>query len=110
MILLNSTGKIIGAVGISPPEAEADLAIWIFKQYRRQGYGTSSFALATTYATEVLGINELHTGCYPGNIASQKMLEHCGFIPNPSGNVHEKHYRTGNDIVQADYIFYSSSV
>lgn len=105
MIRVDSTDEIIGAVGISPPETVPDLAIWIFKPYRRKGYGTSAFALATKYATETLKTGELHAGAYPDNIGSQKMLERCGYAPFPDGNIPEKHYITGEDIVQKDYIY-----
>lgn len=105
MIKLNGTGEMIGAVGISPPEIIADLAIWIFKPYRKQGYGTSAFALATKYAVDVLKIDELHAGVYPDNIGSRKMLCRCGYFPYTSGNVAEKHYLTGEEIVQMDYIY-----
>jgi len=105
MIRLNSTNEIIGSVGISPPETEPDLAIWIFGPYRRQGYGTSAFALATKYAMDELNIPELHAGAYPDNIGSQKMLKKCGYIPYPAGNIPEKHYITGEDIIQMDYIW-----
>ena len=105
MIQLNGTSEIIGSVGISPPETEPDLSIWIYKPYRKRGYGTSAFALATKYATEVLGIQELHAGAYLDNFGSIKMLERCGFIPYPAGNIVSKHYITGEDIVQNDYIY-----
>ncbi len=110
MIQINGTNEIIGAVGISPPETIADLAIWIFKHYRKQGYGTSAFALATGYAVDVLGIKELHAGAYQDNIGSQKILKRCGYIPYPAGNVYEKHFVTGEDIVQKDYIYSPISI
>jgi len=105
MIQLNNSGEIIGTVGISPPENTLDLTIRIFKPYRRQGYGTSAFALATKYAVDVLRIAELHAGAYPDNIGSQKMLKRCGYVPYPVGNIPEKHYITGEDIIQMDYIY-----
>jgi RimJ/RimL family protein N-acetyltransferase len=105
MIRLNSTGEIIGTVGVSPPEDIADLTIRIFKAYRRQGYGTSAFALATKYVVDELKIEKLHAGAYADNIVSQKMLKKCGYIPYPEGNITEKHYITGEDIVQMDYIY-----
>jgi RimJ/RimL family protein N-acetyltransferase len=105
MIRLNSTDEIIGAVGISPPESTADLAIWLFNPYRRQGYGTNAFALATEYAVKSLNIKELHAGAYPDNIGSLKMLRKCGYIPYPEGNVLEKHYLTGADLIQYDFIY-----
>ena len=104
MIQVNSTSEIAGAVGVSPLGTTPDLAIWVFKPYRRQGYGVSAFALATRYAVDKLNISELHAGAYPDNIASQKILNKCGYIPYPEGNIHEKHYLTGDDIVQLDYI------
>jgi ribosomal-protein-alanine N-acetyltransferase len=108
MIRLDKTGEIIGTVGISPPEDEADLTIRVFKPYRRQGYGTAAFALASKYIVETLKITELHAGAYPDNIGSIKMLERCGYIPNPAGNVPSKHFITGEDIIQLDYMYLNS--
>lgn len=105
MIRLSGTNEIIGSVGISPPETIPDLAIWIFKPYRKQGYGTLAFMLATKYAIEVLGITGLHAGAYPDNIGSRKMLEKCGYVPCPVGNIPEKHYITGENIIQMNYIW-----
>ena len=105
MIWLNSTSEIIGSVGISPPETVPDLSIWIFAPYRKQGYGTSAFVLAAKYATDELKIAELHAGAYPDNTGSLIMLEKCGFVPYPEGNIPEKHYITGEDIIQMDYIY-----
>jgi len=99
MIQLIETNEIIGAIGISPPETTPDLAIWIFKSFRRKGFGTPAFALATKYAIEELKISELHAGAYPDNIGSRKLLERSGFVPYPAGNIPEKHYITGEDII-----------
>jgi len=105
MIQLNCTNEIIGAVGISPLATTPDLAIWMFKPYRKHGYGTSAFALATKYAVEKQEISELHAGAYADNVGSRKMLKKCGYIPYPSGNIPKKHYITGEDIVQEDFIY-----
>lgn len=110
MIQLNETNEIIGTVGISPPETEPDLSIRIFKPYRRKGYGTSAFGLATKYAVDVLKIDELHAGAYPDNVGSRKMIKRCGYIPNPDGNIPEKHYITSEDIIQFDYIYHPVTV
>lgn len=92
MIKRNATNDIIETVGISPPETTPDLAIWIFDPYRRKGYGTSAFALATEYALEKLKISEIHAGVFPDNIGSKKMLIRCGYVPFSAGNIPEKHY------------------
>jgi len=36
------------------------------------------------------------------------MLEKCGFVPYPEGNIPEKYYITGEDIIQMDYIYAAS--
>ena len=105
MIRLNNTNEIIGTLGISPPEDIADLTIRIFKPYRRKGYGTSAFALATKYIVGVLKITELHAGAYPDNTGSLKMLERCGYIPYPAGNISSTHFITGEEITQMDFIY-----
>jgi len=102
MIQCNRTGALVGALGIT--EAEIDLSIRIFAPYRRQGYGTSAFALAAKYATEILRIKELHAGAYPDNIGSQKMLRRCGFVPVAECPP-EKHYLTEEDVIQMDYVY-----
>ncbi|MCL2530903.1 MAG: 3-dehydroquinate synthase [Oscillospiraceae bacterium] len=107
MIQCNATSEIVGAVSTAPgtpPEFEPDLSIRIFAPYRRQGYGTSAFALAAKYATETLGIAELHAGAYLDNIGSKKMLVRCGFVPLALCPA-EKHYLTGEDVFQMDYIY-----
>jgi len=104
MIRCNRTGELVGALGISPPPTEPDLSIRIFAPYRRRGYGTSAFALAAKYTTEALRIKELHAGAYPDNIGSQKMLRRSGFAPAAECPP-EKHYLTGEDVIQMDYIY-----
>jgi len=49
----------------------------------------------------------IFAGCYPNNTASLKMLKKCGFRPHPDGNQNEKHYLTGDDITQLDFIKYN---
>jgi len=102
MIRCNGTGALVGALGIT--KAEADLSIRIFTAYRRRGYGTSAFALAAKYATEILQIKELHAGAYPDNTGSKKILKRCGFVPFAVCPP-EKHYLTGEEIFQMDYVY-----
>lgn len=110
MIQLNDTKEIIGAIGISPPETIADLAIWVFNPYRRQGYGKLAFGLATKYAVDILNIKDLHAGAYLDNIGSLKMLNRCGYISYPDGNILEKHFLTGEEIIQMDFVYKPISI
>jgi RimJ/RimL family protein N-acetyltransferase len=84
-----------------------DLAIIVFKPYRGKGYGTRAFSLGVKYCFDVLSLDYIFAGCYPHNISSMKMLQKCGFQPHPEGNQNEKHYLTGEDIIQLDFIKYT---
>ncbi|MHC1696303.1 MAG: GNAT family N-acetyltransferase [Eubacteriales bacterium] len=106
-IILNKTGYVIGHIGLSPENTPPDLAIWIYKQYRNKSYGTQAFSLGVRYCFEVLKLEKIYAGCYPHNKASYKMLMKCGFTPNPSGNIEEKHYLTGEPLTQFDYVLYN---
>ena len=97
----------IGAIFLSPEDTPPDLAIMVFKPYRGNGYGTRAFLLGVKYCFEVLLLDYVYAGCYPYNLSSMKMLQKCGFVPHPEGNVNEKHYRTGEDIIQLDFVIHN---
>lgn len=103
-ILRKQDGALIGILMLSPENSEADLAIRVFRPYRGKGYGTAAFRLGARYCFDALGIRELHAGCYPHNTASRKMLERCGFEHYPQGDISEKHFITGEDVTQYDFI------
>ena len=62
------------------------------------------------YSEKEDGLDKIFAGCYPHNAASARMLEKCGFIPHPQGNLNEKHYLTGEDITQYDFVRYNTGV
>jgi len=95
----------VGGIFMSSEDAP-DLAIMIYKPYRGMGYGTRTFMLGSEYCLNELGCEMIYAGCYTHNTASMKMLLKCGFVPHPEGNLHEKHYLTGEDIVQYDFVKY----
>jgi len=104
-IILNENNKLIGSVGVSMfPDESDDMSIRIFKPYRNQGLGTMAFKLGAKYCFDILDLDKIYAGCYPDNTRSMKMLEKCGFIPHPEGNVQEKHYITGEPIIQLDFV------
>jgi len=104
-IILNETNKLIGSIGVSMfPNEEDDLTINIFKPYRNQGLGTMAFALGAKYCFDVLKFEKIYAGCYPDNIRSRKMIEKCGFVPHPEGNIEETHYITGEPVTQFDFV------
>ena len=104
-IILNENNKLIGTIGVAMfPGEENDMSISIFKPYRNKGFGTMAFALGAKYCFDVLKLEKIHAGCYPDNIRSLKMIEKCGFIPYPEGNIKSEHYITGEPVTQLDFI------
>ena len=104
VIVRKTDGAVVGIVFVSPPHVLPDLAIMIYRPYREQGFGTAAFTLAVNYCFDVMGLSEVYAGCYEGNVRSRKMLAACGFVPHPEGNCEEVHFRTGEPIMQYDYI------
>jgi RimJ/RimL family protein N-acetyltransferase len=48
--------------------------------YKRQGITSVAVGLIVDYAFSSLGITRIHTGIFEYNIASQRVLEKCGFV------------------------------
>ncbi|MDR2559649.1 MAG: GNAT family N-acetyltransferase [Oscillospiraceae bacterium] len=107
-IIRHSDNASIGSIFVSSEDTPSDLAIIIYKPYRGKGYGARAFSLGVKYCFEVLSLDYIHAGCYPHNISSVKMLRKCGFLPHPEGNQNEKHYLTGEDVIQLDFIKYNN--
>jgi len=107
VIIRNSDNMCVGEIGLSPEGMPPDLAIRMYKPSRRQGYGTMAFALGAEYCLKTFDLDRIYADCYPHNKGSMKMLERCGFVPHPEGNIPEKHYITGEDIIQYDYVKYN---
>ena len=94
--------ELIGRIGISA--GLPDLTITIFKPYRSQKYGTMAFSLGVKYCFEVLKLDKVYAGCFEDNISSKKMIEQCGFKPNPEGNEIERHIFSGKERLQLDFV------
>ncbi|MDR2686873.1 MAG: GNAT family N-acetyltransferase [Oscillospiraceae bacterium] len=107
IILRRGDETPMGCVMIFPEIAQPDLAIMVYPGYRGKGYGTRAFALGAQYCAETFGLERIYAGCYPDNHASLKMLERCGFVPDPEpvGGL-ETHYITGEEIVQLEFVKY----
>ena len=102
VIIRHEDSKVIGRIGLSA--GLHDLTITIFKPYRNQNYGTTAFLLGVKYCFEVLNLDKVYAGSYEENIVSRKMIERCGFKPNPDGNDIDPHIFTREDRLQLDFI------
>lgn len=106
-IIRCSDNARIGSIFVSPADMPPDLAFMIYAPYRNQGYGKAAFALGVKYCFDVLKLDRIYAGCYEDNLASMKILNACGFVPHPEGNQSEKHYLTGEHIIQYDFVLYN---
>jgi RimJ/RimL family protein N-acetyltransferase len=72
---------VIGAVGLSPSEGEPalELGYWIGVPHWGQGYATEAVAAIIDAGFGLSDLKVLVATIKPGNIASQKVLEHSGF-------------------------------
>ena len=55
------------------------LGYWIGKPFTCKGYGTATAEAVSGHAINSIGLNRVEAACQPGNIASKKILERCGF-------------------------------
>ena len=102
VIMRHKDNEIIGRIGLSV--GLPDLTITVFKSYINQGYGTMTFMLGVKYCFEVLKLDKIYAGCFEDNTPSKKMIEKCGFKPNPEGNDIESHIFSGEDRLQLDFV------
>lgn len=100
----------VGFIGADETDAGADLSIMLYPPFRNEGYGTVAFGLGVKYCFEVLRFKKLYAGCYENNFASRRMIEKCGFLRNPEGDLTGKHYLTGEKIIQYDFVKYNDSI
>ena len=93
----------IGVIRLGLDEICPNLAIWIYPNYRGNGYGTRAFGLALKYIFSHFKFEEISAGCYEDNMCSMKMLEKIGFIRYLDGDEKEENVFTGEEICQLEF-------
>jgi RimJ/RimL family protein N-acetyltransferase len=84
-VVLKSTGKPVGSVGIhkgvaeGKGENEAEIGYWIGVSYWGQGLIPEAVRELTRHVFEDLGLLALWCGYYDGNEKSKRVQEKCGF-------------------------------
>jgi RimJ/RimL family protein N-acetyltransferase len=82
-IALNETDRLVGSGGGSTaaPKTKADewmLGYWLGQPYWGQGYGREAVSAFIDYGFRTLGVETILAYTDLANIASQKVLIHCG--------------------------------
>ncbi len=84
VVCLKETGQVIGACGFLLNERRKGLATLGYtfnRQFWGRGYATEAAQGMVELARTIVGIHTVFAACDSQNIASQKVLHHCGLEP-----------------------------
>lgn len=73
--------ELIGEISLHRNNAnrnQAQLAYWIGESFWGQGFATEAAKTIIRYGFETLGLELVYADCRPENIASEKVMQHCG--------------------------------
>jgi len=77
-------GEYVGNIGLTRGHdvyrKSAEVGYFIGEDYWNKGIVTTALKLITDYGFTNLDIVRIHTGVYEHNLASQRVLEKCGFV------------------------------
>jgi ribosomal-protein-alanine N-acetyltransferase len=77
-----ATGRLIGALGFLQwpnPDQRAELGYVINRNVWGNGYVTEAAKAVCDFAFEKMNVNRIEAGTIVGHVASQRVLEKCGF-------------------------------
>ena len=75
--------RAIGAIGLPSvdlAQGRASVGYWVTAEFRGRGVATAALRLLCLWAFDVLALRRLELFVVPGNIASQRVAERCGFL------------------------------
>lgn len=81
-VLLKKTGRLIGIVSLNRVDFDhqcAELGYWLGRQYWGQGLTTEAVGLLLPFAFRDLKLFRIYACTFGPNLASQKVLQKCGF-------------------------------
>ena len=79
---LKTTGRMVGSLGFLQwpnPDQRAELGYVINRDYWGQGLVTEAASAVCRFAFKEMNVNRIEAGTIVGHIASQRVLEKCGF-------------------------------
>ena len=62
-------------------DGSAEIGYGIYEQYQGRGYATEAVGATVSWALRQPGVIRVEAETEPGNLASQRVLEKCGFLP-----------------------------
>lgn len=64
------------------PDGSVEIGYGISEEYQGNGYATEAVGAAVAWALMQPGVTRVEAETAPGNRASQRVLEKCGFVPS----------------------------
>lgn len=87
LIELRASGRVLGGTGLKfSPDASVETGYVLAADAWGKGYATESVTAMAELCT-LLGVRNLFARCHPGHLASQRVLQKCGFEPR-QGVIH----------------------
>ena len=77
-----ATGRLIGALGFLQfpnPDQRAELGYVVNRNVWGQGYVTEAAKAVCDFAFKKMNVNRIEAGTIVGNVASERVLQKCGF-------------------------------
>ncbi|HDJ32785.1 MAG TPA: N-acetyltransferase [Bacteroidetes bacterium] len=98
-------GKYVGNIGIYPEQdvyrRSGEIGYFLGEPYWNKGIMTRAVRLAVEYGFGELDLVRIHTGVFEYNVASQRVLEKCGFVKE--GVSREAVFKQGNLVDEIRY-------
>ena len=86
VVLLKDSLRLIGELGLTITSSHYDEAyLWysMNRSYWGRGYATEAAAALLRYGFEQAGLRRIFAECHPDNLASARVLEKIGLLPEP---------------------------
>jgi [ribosomal protein S5]-alanine N-acetyltransferase len=81
-VTLRSSGELIGGCGLDQIRLDhrnAHVGYWIARPHWRKGYASETASLLISAGFRELGLHRIHTGVFPDNPRSMRVLRRLGF-------------------------------
>jgi len=81
-IFLRTSGELIGGCGLDHVDLvhrNAHVGYWISRQHWRRGFASEAASLLISAGFRELGLHRIHTGVFPDNPRSMRVLRRLGF-------------------------------
>jgi RimJ/RimL family protein N-acetyltransferase len=79
----DTTGKLIGGIGlegvIAGKSHRAEIGYWLAAPFRGRGIMTAVVWAVCLHGIDILALSKITALVFPGNVASARVLEKCGF-------------------------------